>query len=286
MTIRASVPATVRARVSVVILTYQRASLIGRALRSVFAQTLGDFEVHVLDDGSTDDTPAVVAGFADPRLHYHPLPHAGNLSRLRNHGVALARADLIAFLDSDDVWAADKLARQVAYLDACPERAFCVTEVDRIKPDGQSRGGIYRSLRGQSRARSFRDGCDCVYELPSVDMLRALLSGQFVIYPTATMIRRAALLDIGGFDERLRAGDSECFYRLAHAYPGGLLLEPLAMIHTHDDNLSSRWRVDGFDELLQALDHFTALGAIDEDFAAPLRQRYSGLRAQVIAAGF
>lgn len=263
-------------RVSVVILTYERAHLLKRALRSVFAQRFGAFEVHVIDDGSTDQTPAVVASFADPRLHYHPLPHIGNLSRLRNHGLALARAELIAFLDSDDEWADDKLARQVAYLDARPERAFCITDVERISTGGQTRGGIYGALDGRAG----------IYERPPAAMLRALLSGEFVIYPTAALLRRSAVLDVGGFDERLRAGDSECFYRLAHAYPGGLLLERLASIHTHDDNLSSRWRVDGFDELLRALDHFTALGAIDEAFARPLRQRYIEMRAQVIAAGF
>lgn len=267
---------TIETRVSVLIPTYNRATLLGRALRSVFAQTFREFEIHVIDDGSTDDSPAVVASFADARLHYHPLPHCGQLTRLRNHSIQLARGEFVAFLDSDDEWAAEKLSRQVEYLDGHPDRVFCCAEVERIRADGHSRGGIYRKLVG-------RDG---VYEVSPSQMLKSLLASQILIYPTTAMVRRAALLDIGGFDERLRSGDSECFFRLAHAYPGALLLQPLAKIHTHDDNVSRRWQVDGYDEMLQALDHFSAIQAIEAEEAATLRTRYSALRERVVADGF
>lgn len=261
-------------RVSVLIPTYNRAVLLEGALCSVLNQTFEDFEVHILDDGSTDATQAVVIGLNDARLHHHMLTHSGRLSRLRNLSVELANGEYVAFLDSDDHWSSNKLERQIAYLDSRHEFGFCVTEVDRITEDGRSRGGIYMALHDQA--------IDGICEAPK---LESLLSGKFVIYPSSMVVRRSAILDIGGFDERLLTGDSECFFRLAHAYSGGMILDPLVKIHSHATNYSKIWKVDAYDEMLQALDYFCELQAIDAKWASTLRLRYSALREQAIAAG-
>jgi len=87
--------------ISVVVPTYQRASLVGEAISSVLRQTCADFELLGVDDGSTDETAAVVTGFHDDRLRLVSLQHQGR-SRARNEGVARARGDLVVFLDSDD----------------------------------------------------------------------------------------------------------------------------------------------------------------------------------------
>jgi teichuronic acid biosynthesis glycosyltransferase TuaG len=100
--------------VSVVIPTHQAAAFIERTIRGVLAQTFEDFEVVVVDNGSTDGTGAIVAGIADERIRYHWQEDSGLPGNSRNVGVALARAPLVAFLDADDTWYPQKLARTMA----------------------------------------------------------------------------------------------------------------------------------------------------------------------------
>src|SRR4051794_11750386 len=102
-------------RVSVVIRTYNRARYLGEAIESVLGQTLHDLELIVVDDGSTDDTPALLDRYAG-RLRPILCGRTANPSLLANTGIRAARGDLVAFLDSDDVWLPDKLERQVGLL--------------------------------------------------------------------------------------------------------------------------------------------------------------------------
>lgn len=106
--------------VSVIIPTYNRAGSIEAAVRSALEQTFADIEVLVVDDGSTDGTKAVLDGIADPRLQVLAQSKNAGASAARNIGLRAARGRLIAFLDSDDTWLPEKLARQVALLDAAP----------------------------------------------------------------------------------------------------------------------------------------------------------------------
>ena len=99
---------------------YNGAAFIEAALLSVWAQTLNALEVIVVDDGSTDDTAAVLARCADPRLRLVAQTQQG-AGPARNRGVQSARAPYLAFLDADDLWLPDKLALQTAALDAAPE---------------------------------------------------------------------------------------------------------------------------------------------------------------------
>ena len=99
--------------VSVILPTFDRAELLPRSIGSVLAQTDGHLELIVVDDGSSDDTEGVVARLADPRVRYLRLPENRGLPAARNAGIAIARGEYVAFQDSDDVWAPDKLARVV-----------------------------------------------------------------------------------------------------------------------------------------------------------------------------
>lgn len=105
-------------KVTVVIPTYNRAHLIKDAVESVLNQTYQDFELIVIDDGSTDNTREVLAVYKD-KLTYIYQTNQGR-SAARNHGIKLAKAELIAFLDSDDVWFSNKLERQVPILESAP----------------------------------------------------------------------------------------------------------------------------------------------------------------------
>ena len=102
--------------VSVIIPTYNRAHLIDKAIKSVLNQTYQDFEIIVVDDGSTDNTNEVLKNFTDSRIHY--IFHTSNLgvSAARNTGIKTSQGEYIALLDSDDDWLPEKLDKQVDVL--------------------------------------------------------------------------------------------------------------------------------------------------------------------------
>jgi len=94
---------------SVVIPTFNRAHIIGRAIEAVLLQTYKDFEIIIVDDGSLDRTDKIVSSFGDPRIHYIPIEASGGPATPRNEGIRQAQGEWIAFLDSDDYWFPDKL---------------------------------------------------------------------------------------------------------------------------------------------------------------------------------
>lgn len=123
-------------KVSVVISTYNRDWCLGAAIESVLNQTSEDFELVILDDGSTDQTAKVVRKYQrDGRVRAFFEDHQG-ASRARNRGIEKTRGQYVAFLDSDDLWFPDKLQRQVAFLDEHPEFAFVHGSVEMMDVQG------------------------------------------------------------------------------------------------------------------------------------------------------
>ena len=129
--------------VSVIIPTYNMAKYVTEAIDSVLAQTVGDIEVVVVDDGSRDNTADVMASYAsDRRVRYIRKPNGGEASA-RNRGLREARGPLIAFLDADDVWFPTKLERQIALLDNWDEPAVVYTARNWIDEHGNVRATPY-----------------------------------------------------------------------------------------------------------------------------------------------
>lgn len=188
-------PAGPAPRVSVAISTWNRAHLVGRAIRSALAQTFEDFELLVVDDGSTDDTPDVLAGVDDRRLHRVRHQRNHGISRTRNTAVGLARGEWLAFLDDDNEWTPDYLERHLAFAASRPEAgvAYCRARLRQAPPTPE------RVVGQLKQGRVF---CD-------------LVEG-WNPYVSSALIRRALVVEAGGLDERLRATeDRDLWMRLA-----------------------------------------------------------------------
>ncbi len=212
---------------SVIVPTYNRGHLLPRALNSIAAQTQTPLEVIVVDDGSTDDTIAILRR-EYPDVVIFEETHRG-VSAARNRGIQASRGDWIAFLDSDDEWLPEKLARQNAALVSTPTILLCHTEevwirngvrVNPMKKHAKRGGGIFE---------------DC---LPLCCMS-----------PSSVVVHREVLEDVGVFDESLPAcEDYDLWLRITSRYPVVFIDEPLVVKHGgHNDQLSRRyWGMDRF----------------------------------------
>ncbi len=130
---------------SVVMPAYNSAAFIAEAMQSVLAQTWEDLELIVVDDGSRDETPAIAARIAaaDPRVTLIEQPNSGRPSAARNTGLARARGRYLAFLDSDDVWFPDRVARMIAGLEAHPHWLAVFHDLKLVAEDGSDLGRLY-----------------------------------------------------------------------------------------------------------------------------------------------
>ena len=159
-------------RVSVLIPTYNRAEYLGEAIESVLAQTYRDFEIVVVDDGSTDNTSELVQRY--PCVRYVYQDHAG-IPQTRNRALAEARGDLIAWLDSDDLYAPEKLEKQVQYVLAHPDCSIVFCFPKSFSDIEYSEMTAYQRRLVDAYSKDY---CTC---LPSALMRRELfqLNGQF-----------------------------------------------------------------------------------------------------------
>ena len=197
-----------RPTVSVIIPTHNHARFLGEALDSVLAQRFQCFEVVVVDDGSTDETRALVASYA-PRVRYLFQPHAG-VASARNAGLRHTSAPYVAFLDADDTWVPDKLALQVAYLDAHPHVGVVFTSYLKTDEAGKPLG------REPKRFPYTRSPFETMLIWPYGSM-------------NVAMVRRACLQRVGDFDETLTiAEDWDLWLRVARHYGIANLDQPLA----------------------------------------------------------
>jgi len=213
--------------VSIVVPTYNRAERLGETLRSVFNQTCQDFELIVVDDGSTDDTQKVVNSF--PRVQYISKQENHGVSRARNEGLALAKGRYICFLDSDDLWDEKKLQIQVQWMGDNPNCQVCYTDEIWI------RKGV--RVNQMNKHRKY-----------SGDIFRHCLP-LCIVSPSSAMLRAELFDEIGNFDESLPAcEDYDLWLRIAEKYPFHFIEEPLIIKQGgHADQLSRKyWGMDRF----------------------------------------
>ena len=222
-------------RVSVILPTYNRAWIVEEAVASVLDQTFLDFELIVVDDGSKDDTRARLKRYGS-RVRYLYQRNQG-VSTARNTGIRHAAGELIALIDSDDLWAPAKLARQAAFFEDSPEARICQTEETWIR----------RGRRVNPKQRH-RKPSGWIFE-PSLALC--------LVSPSAVMMRRELIAEMGGFDETLPAcEDYDLWLRISLQCPIYLLDEPLVIKRGgHADQLSAapgldRYRIQSLDKIL------------------------------------
>lgn len=200
--------------VSVVLSAHNAAPVIGAAICSVLAQTCRDFELIVVDDGSTDATAQKARAFlADPRVHLITRPHIGRAAA-RNAGLLEARGRLVALMDAHDTWQPAKLARHVAHLDAHPDVG---ASVDRV--------GVVNGVGGLMRPRSARrprrlEAMDLLRRTPIGSISAVVMRRDALAAMAGQPTDRAATEPVGPFDAALRPyEDFEVWMRLALTTP-------------------------------------------------------------------
>lgn len=241
--------------VSVIIPTFDRRAMMGEAVASVLAQHAADFELIVVDDGSTDGTwrdLLEIAACANERARSEVVRGLridnGGVAAARNAGAALASGEYLAFLDSDDLWRPDKLNRQLAYMRANP--ACAIAQCEEI---------WLRRGRRVNPGRRHRKAAGDIFERS----LRVCL-----ISPSAVIIRREIFQAAGGFDTDFRAAeDYDLWLRLLVRHDAGLLDEPLVIRRAgHPGQLSAT---------VPAIDRFRILALMKllarSDLSAPRR---------------
>ena len=261
--------------VSVCVPTFNRAALLRTSLASILRQSFRDFELIVVDDASTDETPGVVAGLREPRLRYERNErNLGQIANL-NRCLALARGEYVCIFHDDDVYAPTILEREVAVLARHPGVGLVHTAVWMLTADGRVRR-VHR-VAERDYVRSGRER-----------FMTYLGRAHDIVFSTA-MVRRACYEAVGGFDPRFILADGDMWLRIALRADIAYIAEPLAGYRVHDVSASrtmtpARW----FGEYFEIFDKNVALAGSSFPVQVPAllaeARRVQAQRSRVEAA--
>lgn len=246
------------AQVSVVIPLYNKEPYVARCLGSVLAQTFSDYEVIVVDDGSTDGSAEVALRFQDDKVRIFRQENAGP-GAARNRGVQESRGELIAFLDADDEWHPQFLERMVDFLRRWPQAGIVGSQWIDVATGAPSRVPMLEPLGGSEGiiANYFGDA-----------VCPPILSSSSVV------VRRSVLEDVGGFMTEERLGeDLELWARIALRYPVGYVAAPLAYYHREAEGRACEAStLQPYPPVVRFLQRAMARGGLSEDRLADIRE--------------
>jgi glycosyltransferase involved in cell wall biosynthesis len=218
-------------KVSVLIPTYNYGKFLGEAIQSVLDQTFKDFEIIVLDDGSTDNTREVVGGFRDPRVRYVYHDHIG-VSAAENLALRLSNGEYITDMGADDVYLPRNLEMKVKILDSNPDLGLVYSDAYLFDHNTKATlGRLWRDAKGSHRwIKPAKAACEPLKEL--------LRRGCFIQIQTS-LIRRCVFEEIGYLDESLITHeDWELMVRIVQRFACEMIDMPLVKCRRHAGNLS------------------------------------------------
>lgn len=223
--------------VSIIMPTYNRSCYIMESIESIINQTYHNWELIIMDDGSDDETPTLVDQLTDQRIRYFSKSHTGRVSQLKNEGIRLAEGELLAFNDSDDLWAKSKLEKQVSALLDHPEAGF-------------SLAGGYTFYSQNNPVTYFykqREGIKVDNIL--IPFFRSQVSG----FTQALLLWKECVNTTGYFDETKLFSDPDYIISLASHYQAVMLYEPLVYRRLHEGGDSVAHWDERYDEWIAVI---------------------------------
>ncbi len=219
-------------KISIIIPTYNRAHLIGETVDSIRKQTFTNWELLIMDDGSDDNTEEIIKQYNDDRIHFFKAARTGAVSKLKNIAIQKNRGELIAFIDSDDLWATTKLEKQLAAMEQYPEAGFCLTGGYNFINKNEPIAYLYKQ----------RDG------IRVGDFLLPMLRSEVAGHIPALLFRKNCVHVSGYFDETKLFSDPDFILSLACHHKGILLYEPLYYRRLHEQSDSNEHWEKGYSD--------------------------------------
>lgn len=209
--------------VSVILPAYNGEKFIGKAIQSVLQQTLSDFELIIINDGSTDHTESIIYEFKDPRIIYRQNPENKGLIYSLNSAISLAKGKYIARMDADDICLPERLATQKAFLEQHEDIAVVATTIDLVN-EKDEKNGVWELDRKT---------------ITPVQIKKAILRQNCIAHPTI-MIRSEIIKQLKYKEYQKNIEDYDLWLRLLnHGYKIAKLAEPLLLYRVHDTSVTS-----------------------------------------------
>jgi len=229
-------------KVSIIMPTYNRAGLIMETIESIRDQAYPNWELIIVDDGSEDNTEEIVLQLKDERIQFHKAGRTGVGGKIKNIGLRMAKGELIAFIDSDDLWATSKLEKQVEALEQYPEAGFCLT------------GGYNFRERGKPETYFYKETEGIRYD----NIFLSFFESGLAVFTQALMLRRQGLAISGYFQDTKSFvdGDFDFMIRLARHFKAIILYEPLLFRRLHDKNLTTLNWIRSHEEGIAAISSY------------------------------
>lgn len=209
-------------RVSIIISTYNGAAYIGETIASIRDQTYRNWELIIVDDGSTDDTENVITSFQDDRIQFIKAGRIGINGKIKNMGLDKISGEFIAFIDHDDLWAQNKLEKQMIALQTYSEAGFCLVNGYNFKHKGEPVNFFYHQRQGIRIDKVF------------LSFFQSQLSAW-----TQTLLMRRECLQAGRFSETSLFADPEFVFNLACQFKAVVLFEPMVYRRQHASSYST-----------------------------------------------
>jgi glycosyltransferase involved in cell wall biosynthesis len=227
-------------KVSIIMPTYNRAEYIIETIESIRNQTYSNWELIIVDDGSDDNTEELILQIEDERIRFYKAGRIGVNGRIKNIGLEKASGELVAFIDSDDLWAPTKLEKQVTALQQYPEAGFSLTGGYNFRKLNEPVDFFYKQSEGIK--------CDSVF----VSFFKSELSTT----TPSLMLRRECINVAASFKETSSFSDIDFILSLAYHFKAVILYEPLLYRRLHNANDSNANWLKGYNKGIEIIQSY------------------------------